>query len=331
MKRCLIPLIIIGLLINYSCKKGNARLKIDVSKIVVNIKIERYEQVIFSINQSEFKQKIQDLESKYPFFLEGISNDSNSLNSLQNFVKNPLNIQLFNDCQKKYPNLTSLETDLTSAFKHYKYYYPEIAIPSVYSYVSGMDFQSPIKISDNVLLISIDMYLGSEYKSYKDLGIPAYKMQAFTKELIVPDCIKEYAKSYLPKKVDNTFLSSMIEAGKIIYFVDAMMPEIADSLKIGYTSSQMDWCITNEAKVWAYFIDNTLLYNTDKVLVNKFIGEAPFTAAFSKQSPPRIGVWVGWQIIKKYMDNFPQISLKSLMLETDAQNILMKSKYKPKK
>jgi len=326
-----IIIILCLLLINYSCKRGNSRLKIDVSKILINVKINRYEKALFCINQSTFKQEIAAIENKYPFFLEGISKDSITMYSLQKFATDPINIQLYKDCQKTYPDLKDIEKDISDALKHYKYYFPEITTPIVYTYVSGLDYQDPIKITDDVLLISLDMYLGSKYKSYKDLGIPTYKTNKFRKESIVPDCMKKYAMNYLPKKMDNTFLSSMIEAGKIIYFTDAMMPELADSLKIDYSSPQMDWCNANESRVWAYFIDNKLLYNTDKIVFNKFIGEAPFTAAFSKQSPPRIGVWVGWQIIKKYMDINPQISIKTLMLDNDAQKILMKSKYKPKR
>ena len=332
MKRIIIILIVACFfMINFSCKNKNARLKVDVSKIDLIIKIKRYEKDLFSINLNNFKQGITALEDKYPFFLEGIGKDTSEISSLQKFITDPLSIQLYKDCQKQYPNVDDLELDLTNAFKHYKFYFPEISIPKVYTYISGLEFQFPIKFTGNVLSISLDMYLGSQYKIYKDIGIPTYKTYKLRKESIVPDCMKEIAKNYLPLKMDNTFLSSMIEAGKIIYFTDAMMPEMNDSLKIDYTSQQIKWCETNEANVWAYFIDNKLLYNTDVVLINKFVGEAPFTAAFSKLSPPRVAVWIGWQIIRKYMDNFPHISLKELMKDNDAQKILMKSKYKPKK
>lgn len=330
-RKALIIVFACFLLVNYSCKQKNARLKIDVSKINVNIKIKRYEKDLFSINPNLFAQEITALEGKYPFFLEGISKDTMALLSLQKFVSDPISIQLYKDCQKEYPDLIDLERELSLSFKHYKYYFPEISIPVVYTYVSGLEYQYPIKIGGNSLSISLDMYLGSKYKLYKDLGIPAFKSYKFRRESIVTDCMKEIARGYLPSKIDNSFLSMMIDAGKIIYFTDAMMPDAEDSLKIDYTSAQIEWCEKNEAKVWAYFIENKLLYNTDKIIINKFIGEAPFTAAFSNQSPPRIAVWVGWQIIRKYMDKFPQVSIKELMEEKDAQKILMKSKYKPKK
>ena len=64
-------------------------------------------------------------------------------------------------------------------------------------------------------------------------------------------------------------------------------------------------------------------------VVSKFTGEGPFTTGFVKESPARTGVWIGWNIVKKYMDKNANISLDQLMHETDAQKILSLSKYKP--
>jgi len=330
-KTTILLLISIILICIDSCKRKNARLQIDVSGIGADIKIKRYENDLFSIKPEVFKHEIVKFEEKYPFFLEGISKDTLGINSLYSFISDPFIIQLYADCRKAYPDLTFLETELTNAMKHLKYYYPDIIIPEVYTYVSGLEYQYPIKYSNHVLVISLDMYLGNNYKAYKDLRLPAYKTYKFRKESIVPDCMKEIAGNYLPEKTDNTFLSHMIEEGKIIYFTEAMMPGIHDSLKIDYTSKQLDWCKKNEAKVWAYFIDQNLLYNNHKMIISKFISDAPYTTAFSNQSPPRIAVWVGWQIIRNYMDRHPEVTLKSLMSDADAQKILIKSKYKPKK
>jgi hypothetical protein len=63
----------------------------------------------------------------------------------------------------------------------------------------------------------------------------------------------------------------------------------------------------------------------------KYTSDGPFTSVLSKQAPARIGHWVGWQIIRQYMNNNPDVSLEQLMQENDAQAILKKSKYKPRK
>ena len=63
----------------------------------------------------------------------------------------------------------------------------------------------------------------------------------------------------------------------------------------------------------------------------KYTSDGPFTSAFSKESAPRIGYWMGWQIIKQYMKNNPDVTLEQLMNETDAEKILKMAKYKPGK
>ena len=152
-------------------------------------------------------------------------------------------------------------------------------------------------------------------------------------EAIVPDCMKGWATSEF--EYDNSqkdLLSKMVYNGKILYFMDALLPHIENSRKIGYTSDQIIWCKHNESNIWAFFIEHKLLYSTDHAENIKYIGEAPFTPGFPEGSPGRVGQWLGWQIVRAYMDNNPDVSLSELMEEeNDAQKILTKSKYKPGK
>ena len=127
---------------------------------------------------------------------------------------------------------------------------------------------------------------------------------------------------------DKTLLDNMIYQGKILYFTDAMLPELAANIKIGYTLEQFNWSKKNESNIWAFFIQNNLLYNADYYKIRTFITEAPTTKGF-KNSPPRFAEWIGWQIVKSYMENNTNVSIKELLNEKDAQKILKASKYKP--
>ena len=114
--------------------------------------------------------------------------------------------------------------------------------------------------------------------------------------------------------------------------MDAVMPEISDTLKIGYTKEQLNWCKEYESGIWAYFIENNLLYESDYLKIQKYLAEAPFTPGIGEKSnsAPKLGIWTGWQIVKKYMNKNPELSLQHLMLEENAQKILTESKYKPR-
>ena len=110
------------------------------------------------------------------------------------------------------------------------------------------------------------------------------------------------------------------------------MPEVADTLKIGYTTGQLQWCEKNEGGIWAYFLENELLFNSDYIKIQKYLAEAPFTPGIgdNSDSAPKLGVWLGWQIVRAYMEKNSNVTLQQLLEETDAQKILTGARYKPK-
>ena len=149
-------------------------------------------------------------------------------------------------------------------------------------------------------------------------------------ENLAVDVMKYFYHSQINTSVrQSTLLDRMVGAGKMLYFLDRIMPETADSLKICYTQKQLDWAIKNEKNIWAFMIQNELLYTTDYKSQTKLIQDGPFTTGFSRQSPARLGVWMGWQIVGDFMKNNPEVSLKELINITDSQKLLNDSGYKP--
>nr|MBA3898864.1 hypothetical protein [Bacteroidota bacterium] len=159
---------------------------------------------------------------------------------------------------------------------------------------------------------------------------PQYRSNLMGKDYIISDAMKGWVSSEFDfNPIEADFITQIVHYGKIQYVLDALLPETPDSIKIGFTSQQMDWAKNNEVNVWAHFIDQKLLFSSNSRDIMKFINEGPFSPGFHKESPARIGVWVGWQIVKAYMDRQPEVDLEKL-LETDAKTILKESKYKPK-
>ena len=96
-----------------------------------------------------------------------------------------------------------------------------------------------------------------------------------------------------------------------------------------YSEQKMEWCSNNEANIWAYFIDNEILYSTDIKKFNSYINYAPFAKGMPKDSPGRIAYYIGWKIVNSYMKNNPRLTLAALMQNTQSQEILQQSGYKP--
>ena len=124
----------------------------------------------------------------------------------------------------------------------------------------------------------------------------------------------------------------MIYNGKIMYFMDQVLPDVADTTKIGYTTKQLEWCQEFKSKIWGYFLEENLLYESDYQKYQKYLTEAPFTPGLGEknESAPKLAVWTGWQIVREYMEKHPEVTLPQLMANQDAQEILNGSKYKGK-
>ena len=75
-----------------------------------------------------------------------------------------------------------------------------------------------------------------------------------------------------------------------------------------------------------------MLYSSDSDLDARFINVAPFSKFYQASdgdSPGRIGVWIGWQIVRSYMRN-NDVTLQEL-IAVSPEDIYKKSKYKPRK
>jgi hypothetical protein len=142
--------------------------------------------------------------------------------------------------------------------------------------------------------------------------------------------MRAIAQSEFPFKDSvNNLLNQIVYEGKIQYFIDAMLPFAPDSLKFGYSKQQFEWADYNEQKMWAYLVEKQLLFSTDELTIRKLIADGPFTSLFANNSAPRAGAFLGWKIVRQYMDENPDITLQNLMLNNDYQGILNAAAYKP--
>ena len=315
------------------CNWHKNRLQVDVSGVrVPDVKIHRYDLDLFRVPVTDLRNGLEKIQNEYYFFLGTNLNDPKKLEDMRAYLENPRNIDFQKSCASKLKDLSGVEKDLTDAFRHWKFYFPDVKIPRVYTYISGGDYTNPIQLADSVLIIGLDNYLGKDFKPYFSDGLAIYKAERMTADHIVPDCAKEITGAMFPESsAPMTLLGGMVEAGKRQYLVDALIPDIPGYLKLDYSKEQYAWAEKNETHVWAALIENRLLYSSDGQYFRMFLADGPYTMEFSKDSPPRLGEWVGLQIIRSYMQKNPDITLQMMMAETDAQKILTLSGYKPEK
>ena len=319
--------------------------KIDVSNIPVNVKIERFDQQFDMLRTKPLSPQITLLQNKYGIFYQdyieriikiGNTADTNYFKNLRDVFAGKAYTDLKHDVDAVYKNTDKQDAELTDAFRRIKYYYPQKTLPKVYAYFSG--FQAQTSIGDGYFAIGLDLFLGSDSRFYLSPSLieefPRYISRRFTPDNITPRVVEGIAREDMfPDDDQNkTLLAKMIYNGKIMYFMDEVLPDVPDSTKIGYTTKQMDWCATYKGNIWSYFLEENLLYESDYQKIQRYLTEAPFTPGLgdNNDSAPKLAVWTGWQIVKQYMEKHHEVTLPQLMANTDAQKILNEAKYRPK-
>jgi uncharacterized protein YjaZ len=109
-----------------------------------------------------------------------------------------------------------------------------------------------------------------------------------------------------------------------------MLPCTPDSVIMSYSAEEMAGVRDNAGTVWKHFLENEILFETNHMVKKKYLDDRPKTYEIGDAAPGRIGTWVGWEIVRSYMKNNPDVTLVQLMEESDAQKILNASKYAPK-
>lgn len=340
--------VFITVLLLYGCKTDKTP---DVSGIKVDLQVNRFEKDFFAIDTTNLLPALHELQTRYPGFMNdfvqnilGLPPLSDTSRDVQNAIKKFLSDyrSVKDSCDKIFSSLDNTEKDLEDALRYVKYYFPQYKTPSqLISFIGPMDayFEGSMGgygdvLTTEGLATGLQLHLGKDFSLYKsEMGLalfPAYISRRFSPEYIPVNGIKNIIDDLFPdKSVGKTLVEQMIEKGKRLYLLDKLMPHFPDTLKIGYTAKQLDGCYDNEGLIWNFFLKNGLVYNNDPGIIKGYIGDAPNTPELGEASPGNIGMFIGWQIIKKYVDQNPDILLPALM-NTDAKKIFEESKYRPK-
>lgn len=317
------------------------RLKeVDLSSVgPVTVDIKRLDEDIFKTAPDSFAAASGEMSKKYGSFyntfIYNIVNHGEERDSvykaLKLFVTDKDMNAVYKMVKAVYPDneLGRIADELGRSFTYFAYHFPSAEMPKQYvSFISGFNY--PVTTTDTTLGLSLDMYLGAENAYYTMLQWPRYKVRYLDKRYLVADAMRWWIIHCFDKNDPvNNLLNHMIFHGKMYYALDAVLPEVEDSIKIQYTSRQMAYIAQYKKNLWSHFTEKDRLYKNDLKELAPYVQEGPFTAAISKECPPRIATYVGWQIVRAYMNRHPEVTLQQLMEEQDAQKILSQSKYKP--
>ena len=304
----------------------------DISNISLTLEVDRLEQDLFSKQSpAEILKFFDENRAFTDHFIDSYEypNDTILANRTYQLITDKhITDTLYRETLETFGNLDELKTQFEEAFKRIKYYYPEFTAPRIQTAVTG--FYKDLLLTDSLIIIGLDHYLGKS-GTYRPQDIPQYILDRYEPENVVPMVIYFLSNNF--NKVDfskGTLISEMIDFGKAYYFTKQMVPCATDGQIVGYSVDVMNDVMANQETIWANFIQNELLYETNHQIKVKFIGERPKIPEIGSRCPGRIAAWLGYEIVKSYMDKNPEISLQQLMQNADAVKIFTQSGYKPR-
>ena len=334
------------LLASFAC--NNTKDKPNTGNINVSLELKRFDKDFFAIDTLNIEASLGELKKDYPIFLNdyleriiGISqSDSNYKDMVKLFI---------HDYKPIHDSISKIEKGIEKAIKEnqdalklVKYYFPSYKLPTQFiTFIGPMDAYANTStgghgeiITDYAICSGLQLHLGAESSFYQsEIGrqlYPAYVSRRFNTDHIAINCIKNIIDDIFPPRYfDMSLLDIMIDQGKRMYLLDLLMPEVNPELKLGYTKEQYKGAVDNEAIIWNFFIENNLLFEKDQIKMRSFIGDGPNTQELGEGSPGFISLFVGKQIVSKYMSIHPETTMRELFT-MKAADLLSASKYKPK-
>ena len=320
MKYSTIGLLIVVFL--FSCNE-NVKIPNEVADIPVSIDVLRFDREFAQISIDE----LPNLKLKYPFFFPAEVPDSIWRMKLTDTLQQ----QLLQAVDSTFGTFLVEESELILFYKHLRYYFPDTSIPQqVITLTSDVDYSNRIILADTLLLIGLDNYLGSEHRFYT--GIDRYIANNLDRDYLLRDIALTHTSQLVPPPNDRSFLAQMIYHGKRLYLAQRLLPGNTEAQIMAYSEEQLQWAQANEDPIWRYFIERELIYDTDQDLIRRFIDDAPFSKfrlELDRESPGRIGRYMGWRIVEAYASN--QDAELGEILKLPAKQIFVQSKFKPRK
>ncbi len=294
----------------------------EIAQIPVEVEISRFDQRFSRATEDS----LESLKNEFPYLFPKQFPDSVWVKKMTDTIQ----LELNNAVAAEFPDLKDTREELERLFQHIKYYFPQSELPEVVTLTSDVDYRNQVIWTNEVLLIALDTYLGKDHELY--VGIEEYISKNLIKEQIVVDAAGAFAETKIKGPTSRSFLANMIYYGKMLYLKEKLIPFKSDAEKMGYTQKEIEWAQANEDQIWRYFVEKELLYSSDQQLGPRFLYPGPFSKFYlelDNEAPARLGQYIGWQIVKQYMDK-NEVSLEQ-MLNADAETIFKNSNYKPSK
>ena len=310
----------IALLIS-SC--ANDPLDVDASDVKVNIGFVNMDSIWAKSNGRDFLKADADFHARIPEMYEyelgyclrvGRISDTALINSLTQFKNDPFMSRVGKAIKREFKDLSSVKAELLDGFRHIKYHLPSAKLPTNIVFMNSV-FTSSAFSSQKEIGIGLERYLGEKSAVIEDLPNDMFFTwikEGMDRRYLVRDAFSSWIMTHYIPETDGNLAEQIIRWGKILYLTEAAIPDAPESIIPRYSEEDYAWALENEYSLWKYLVDQKMLFKIDELNKTNLLNEGPFTPGLPEKGPDRLGQFLGWRMVRKYME-VKDITVEELM------------------
>lgn len=321
---------------------NSQRREVDIADVAQQVSFFNLQKDLDAADTTRLNEEHQQLYQRYGSFWRaycedilrlGAARSEQSVLLWKDFSSDPMIEELEKAISEIHEDRLPLyETEIDNAFRRYHVLFPEKSLPDIVFMNSGFNFG--VWPTGEHLGIGLDFFIGAEHPLVTPLDpnlFPNYQKAKMRPDLLVPDALRGWllVSHQQAHYNDENLIQTVLYYGKMMYLLDLMLPAMEDYRLIDYTAEEFAWCRENERNLWISFSDQEVLYERRKFEINRWVSDAPFTRAVDlpQETPGRVGIWIGWQIVSDYMQRNPDVSPAEMLELTNPITFL--NAYRP--
>lgn len=314
-------------LILFSCTEN--RLDVELENEPVDLKFYYVDQVLYNSTKEELIKQHQTYADKlddlyvYEWQQNLRSPHSDSLpEQIYNFYQTAYIHDLEQAKAKIVDVVKSSENQINKGFQYFNHHFIEAPVPHQVIFMNKLF--SNIHCSDSALSVGLESYLSPQSEVVK--SIPKNQLYEWQRDrmniIFLPrDILLNWIQVHLFEEIDKKLAQHIVQAGKILYILNASFPHKKGNFILRYSQEDWEWAQQNEKLTWDYLVKEQLLFKNNRRDKANFLNAGPKTVGLPDDAPDRMGQFLGYKMVKGYMDEHKDVSLPTL-IKMDYNKIL---------
>lgn len=306
-------------------------LNVDSSQIQIKLNFVNMDSLFYKADSSEmielhhrFKKEIPEIYDYELGYCIGIGNVSDTAfqRSMSMFLSDAYVNRVEKHIASKFSDLRKYKNEIREGFKNLKFHIKDGKIPDNIVFMNSF-YASNAFCTQKEIGIGLERYLGAKTDVIEELPPDQFyewMKEGLNEKYLSRDVLCSWVMTHYVEELTGNLAEHLIRWGKIIYLTEAAFPDESEALILRYSEEDFEWAIDHEYDVWQYLVKDKLLFKTDEKLRVNLLNDGPFTVGLPEKGPDRLGQFIGWRMIHKYME-IKKVSLEE-MLKTPYTAIL---------